>query len=332
MQAIVVGAGGISNAWFGPLKAEGVHVAALVDLQRERIEAQIAKHNLAGTRASTDLDQTLRDTPADFLLDLTIPEAHCSVTCKALEAGLPVLGEKPMAASMAEARQMVKTSQRTGRLYMVGQSRRWELGPKQFQAAIARIGQLTALHCDFFLGAHFGGFRDAMPSPLILDMAIHHFDFARFFSGQNAVSVYAEEFNPYGSWYAGDAAAHCLFDMGGGVKFTYRGNWCAEGCPTPWNGQWRAIGTRGSVLLTNDGVSGEIVSGSEGFTRTCQPLVVPDIKLEKRTQHGELAEMLESLRTGHRPQTACEDNIHSLAMVFAAIESSNQTRRIAVDL
>ena len=192
MQAIVVGAGGISNAWFGPLKAEGVHVAALVDLQRERIEAQIAKHNLAGTRASTDLDQTLRDTPADFLLDLTIPEAHCSVTCKALEAGLPVLGEKPMAASMAEARQMVKTSQRTGRLYMVGQSRRWELGPKQFQAAIARIGQLTALHCDFFLGAHFGGFRDAMPSPLILDMAIHHFDFARFFSGQNAVSVYAE--------------------------------------------------------------------------------------------------------------------------------------------
>jgi len=36
--------------------------------------------------------------------------AHCKVTCTALRAGCHVIGEKPMAASMAEARKMVKTS------------------------------------------------------------------------------------------------------------------------------------------------------------------------------------------------------------------------------
>lgn len=55
--------------------------------------------------------------------------------------------------------------------------------------------------------AHFGGFRDKMPSPLILDMAIHHFDLARYMSGADPVAVYAKEFNPAGSWYKGDVSA-----------------------------------------------------------------------------------------------------------------------------
>jgi hypothetical protein len=40
--------------------------------------------------------------------------------------------------------------------------------------------------------------------------------------------------------------------------------------------------------------------------------------------------MLEFLRTGRKPQCECHDNIQSLAMVFAAIESSKKGRRIPV--
>ncbi len=46
--------------------------------------------------------------------------------------------------------------------------------------------------------------------------------------------------------------------------------------------------------------------------------------------HGALREMLAFLRTGKTPQTACHDNIKSLAMVFAAIESSRRGRRLPV--
>ena len=40
-----------------------------------------------------------------------------------------------------------------------------------------------------------------MESPLLLDMAIHTFDQARFITGADALSVYCHEFNPAGSWY-----------------------------------------------------------------------------------------------------------------------------------
>ena len=249
-RVIIVGAGGISNAWFPPLREEGVTVAAVVDLDPERARAQVEKYGLTDVAIYADQAKAMAANTADFLLDLTIPDAHAAVTCAALEAGLPVIGEKPMAATLDQARQMVETSERTGKLYMVSQSRRWEPHHDSLARTVAagRIGQLTALHCDFFLAAHFGGFRDAMDHPLILDMAVHHFDLARLFSGLDAVSVYAEEFNPAGSWYAGGAAADCWFEMAGGVRFNYRGSWCAEGCRTSWNGDWRVLGTHGTLL------------------------------------------------------------------------------------
>jgi predicted dehydrogenase len=331
-RAIVVGAGGISDAWFPPLKAEKVDVVAVVDLAIERAEAQVKKHHLK-TAVSDDLARTLRECEADFLVDLTTPDAHCRVTCAALRAGLHVVGEKPMASSMVEARRMVRTSDVTGRLYMVSQSRRWDPKHDALARTVAagRIGTLTTLNCDFFLGAHFGGFRDEMKSPLILDMAIHHFDMARMIGGADPVRVYAEEFNPRGSWYAGDVAANCLFEMTGGVRFAYRGSWCAEGCHTSWNGDWRIIGERGTILYERDGEPyGQVMAGKTGFNRPLKPVRMATPRVAKTAMHGALAEMLRFLKTGRTPQCECHDNIKSLAMVFAAMESSRKGRRVAV--
>lgn len=334
-RAVVVGAGGISNAWFGPLKEEGVEVAGVVDLRKETAEAQIAKYELPA-RALTDLDAALAELKPDFVVDLTIPEAHCNVTCKALAAGFHVIGEKPMAASMDEARKMVKAAEAAGRMYMVSQSRRWDIRHCQVRDTVVagEIGQVTTLNCDFYLGAHFGGFRDAMPSPLILDMAIHHFDLARFMIGADPLAVYAREFNPKGSWYKGDVAATCVFEMSSGIVFTYRGSWCAEGCHTSWNGDWRVIGDRGTLLYEKDQApAGQVVSRQTGsFHNEFRPASVAEAKAVKGGMHGALCEMLEFLRTGRKPQTECHDNIKSLAMVFAAIESSRCGARIEVKI
>ncbi len=331
-RAIVVGAGGISDAWLRPLKAEKVDVVAVVDLVAERAEAQVEKHQLKAA-VSDDLERTLREREADFLVDLTTPDAHCAVTCAALKAGLHVVGEKPMASTMAEARRMVRASEAAGRLYMVSQSRRWDPKHDALARTVAagRIGTLTTLNCDFFLGAHFGGFRDEMESPLILDMAIHHFDMARMIGGVDPVRVYAEEFDPCGSWYAGDVAANCLFEMTGGVRFAYRGSWCAEGCHTSWNGDWRIIGERGTLLYERDGEPrGQVVAGTTGFNRPLKPVRMAMSPVTKTAMHGALAEMLRFLKTGRTPQCECHDNIKSLAMVFAAMESSRRGRRVGV--
>ncbi|MFB3893568.1 MAG: Gfo/Idh/MocA family protein [Phycisphaerae bacterium] len=331
-RAVVVGAGSISGAWFPALAAEGVQVPAVVDLDIERARKRIAEFKL-DAEAATSMRNMVRRYKPDFVIDLTVPEAHCGVTCTALKMGCHVIGEKPMAATMSQARRMVATADKCGKLYMVSQSRRWNAMHQATRDLIAagKIGALTALNCDFFMGCHFGGFRDEMPSPLVLDMAIHHFDLARMLSAADPVAVYAREFNPAGSWYKGDAAASCIFEMTGGVVFTYRGSWCAEGFHTSWNGDWRIIGQRGTIIMEKDQPPrGQVVAGDAGFNRPLADITVPEPKMEFTGMHGALREMLAFIRTGAKPQTECHDNIKSLAMVLAAIESSRKERRVPV--
>ena len=329
-RCVVVGAGGISNAWFGPLKAEKVKVAGIVDLRTDLAKAQADKYQL-DAMISSDLKDTLKKTRPDFVVDLTIPEAHCGVTCTALAAGAHVIGEKPMAASMAQARKMVRCSQETGKLYMVSQSRRWQPMETVMRRTLesGQVGDITTVNCDFYIGVHFGGFREEMPSPLILDMSIHHFDLVRYMSGLDPVAVYAKEFNPKGSWFKGDVSAICIFEMTGGVVFTYRGSWCGYGCDTSWNGDWRFIGTRGTMLYERDQLPRGQVADKD-FHKPFKDVKVKPLALKHNGMHGALREMLTFLRTGQQPQTHCQDNIKSLAMVFAAIESSRKGRRVPI--
>ena len=305
-RAIVVGAGGISNAWFPPLKAEGVQVVAVVDLRPEAAQAQIDKYELPGAIASGNLEKTLGEAEADFVVDLTIPDAHCEVTCKSLRSGFHVIGEKPMAATLEQARLMVRTAEVSGRLYMVSQSRRWKPTTDTIAMTLSagRLGTITTLNCDFYIGAHFGGFRDEMDSPLILDMAIHHFDLARMFGGQDAVSVYAEEFNPAGSWYKGDVAADCLFEMTGGAGLPIGAAGVQKGCHTGWDGNWRIIGDRGTLLYAKDAAPvGEAVAGEEGFFRLKAPLEMVPGAIEHREMRGRCGKCFatSAMERGRRP-------------------------------
>lgn len=329
-RVVVAGAGGISNVWFRVLAAEKIEVAGVVDVRIDAARGQIAKYEL-DCEASTDLAGMLKKTKPDIVLDLTVPGAHCEVTCTALRAGCHVVSEKPMANSMAEARRMVRTAEATGKLYMVSQSRRWEPAHDVVRKAISRgkIGQVTTINCDFFMGCHFGGFREEMPSPLILDMAIHHFDLARFMTGADPVAVYAREFNPKGSWYKGDVSASCIFEMTDGVIFTYRGSWCADGPATSWNGDWRIIGDAGSLMYERDeDPSIHVPKAKMQFTRELRTPKMPARTLKHHNMRGAMREMLTYVRTGRIPQTECHDNIKSLAMVFGVIESSRKGRRV----
>ena len=193
---------------------------------------------------------------------------------------------------------------------------------------------MTALHADFFIGAHFGGFRDVMQNVLLLDMAIHTFDAARFMSGRDAVAVYCHESNPRGSWYRHGAAANAIFELEDEVSFTYRGSWAAEGANTSWESQWRIVGTRGTILWDGlEGFDARVVAGDEGFNRPLATLAVPEPADDALT-HGHqsvIAEFLRAIETGRPPETVSTDNVKSLAMVFGAIESARTRQRITLE-
>lgn len=331
--ALLVGAGGMGQTWAKNLDSHpDVRIGGWADLRPGAAAAAAAELGLPTLHADTDLQAAIGAVRPDFVVDVTIPEAHHDVTLAALAAGLPVLGEKPMAASMAQARAMVAASEQAGKLYMVSQSRRYDGRLQAFRRLIAeQIGTLGILNADFYIGAHFGGFRDEMPSPLVLDMAIHTFDAARFLCAADPVAVYCEEFNPPWSWYNGDACATAIFEMSGGLRYTYRGSWCAEGRATSWEAEWRAVGPNGTA--TWDGTAApvaEVVTKRGEFIAQVAPhtATVEDVP---GGIAGSLRDFLHALTSGATPMGECHDNIKSLAMVFAAIESARTGARVAIE-
>ena len=334
MRAILVGAGGMGRTWGRNLRDHfpEIEVAAWVDLMPGAAEAAIAEVELSGARAYTDQAEGMREAGAEILIDVSVPEAHEAVTLAALEAGLDVIGEKPMSTTMASARRMVATAERTGRTFMVSQSRRFDPNLTAFQSLVCgELGDLGLLTADFFLGAHFGGFRDEMDSVLLLDMAIHHFDAARAICGRDAASVYAEEFNPSWSWYRGASGATCLFEMEGGLRFEYRGLWSAEGANTSWNAAWRAVGSEGSATWDGERtIRAEVVASRGGFQSELRPV---EARIEEGPGgiHGSFAEFLVARREGRRPISDGASNLNSLAMVLGAVESARLGRRVRLD-
>jgi len=331
---VVVGCGQMANAWVkGALAREDASIAGFVDIKQEYAQAMADRYDLAcGT--FTDVAEALTRTNANLVFDVTIPASHYSVCSTAMSLGADVLGEKPMAESMADARELIAISDRTGRSYAVMQNRRYNANIRALEALVrsGAIGKVGYLGADFFLGPHFGGFRDAMDSPLILDMAIHTFDQARFVTGADPVSVYCHEFNPPGSWYAGNASAICIFEMSDGSTFAYRGSWCAEGAPTSWEAQWRVQGEKGAALW--DGVGApyaEVVAAGDQtgkFLREFERVEAPFVWSGRAGHEGCFDEMFAALKEGRPAETDCRDNIKSMAMVYGAIDSAKAGRKV----
>jgi len=183
-RALIVGAGGMGRAWGVTLRDDdAVEVVGWVDLHPEAAVAAVADLALDDVHSGDDLGQAIREARPDFVVDASIPQTHRDVTLQALHAGLPVLGEKPMSTSMTHAREMVAAAEDTGLLFMVSQNRSYNAKLAALRRLIQDdIGPLGILNSDFYryIAPQLSGFRAELGSLLLLDMAIHTFDAARY--------------------------------------------------------------------------------------------------------------------------------------------------------
>ncbi len=336
LKAVLVGCGGISGAWLPTLvKHADLEMVGLVDLNEDAPRSRAKEFGLTKVAIGTDLEAMIAKTGPDIVFDCTIPAAHAKVTVTALERGCHVLGEKPLADTMVNAKRMIAAADKAGRTYAVIQNRRYDSRIRRLRRFLASgaIGDITTVSSDFYIGAHFGGFRDRMEHVLVLDMAIHTFDAARLISGADPRAVYCREWNPRGSWYDHHASAVAMFEMGDGIMYTYQGSWCADGLNTTWEASWRIIGTKGSLTWDGaDGFKAQRVSQVAGFTSKVEDVAVPaEDPADKVGSHaGVINDFIACVLDGRAPETICTDNVKSLAMVLAAIESSDTGRRVEI--
>ncbi|MBZ9668456.1 Gfo/Idh/MocA family protein [Mesorhizobium sp. ES1-3] len=337
IDAVLVGCGAMSKAWLDAARQiDGLAIVGLVDLDADRAKARAREYDLGGAVIGTSLDAVLDQTRPQAVFDVVVPAARRDVAFSAFAHHCHLLTEKPLADSPENARAIVEAARQAGRIHAVVQNRRYVANVRRIRRFLdsGAVGAATSIHADFFVAPHFGGFREEMAHVLLLDMAIHTFDAARYMVNGEPAGVHCQEWEPANSWYRQGSSASAVFDLGGGKVFTYAGSWCAAGFRTSWEGSWRIVAERGSLIWDgHDGLKAEVVvPGRDGMFDKIQPIEVPALDPADRVDGhlGIIRDFMHAIETGTEPETRGADNIKSLAMVFGAIESAETGRRVMI--
>ena len=122
-----VGVGGFGETWLRALAGlpGDVELCGLVDRVPAALDAARALTGVPADRCHTDLEAALAAAEADVAVAVVPPAAHREVATRCLEAGLPVLLEKPLAGTREDCLALVETAQRLGRELAVSQNYRY---------------------------------------------------------------------------------------------------------------------------------------------------------------------------------------------------------------
>lgn len=313
MRVGIYGSGTIGSVHARVLAATpGVVIAGVTDSNEGRARAVAAS---VGARPAADLDTLL-----GFGLDavvVAVPNAlHADACVTALERGVHVLCEKPMATSIEDARRVLDAVERTGRVYQMGFNRR-------FAPAYAGMRDLVAGGMTVFSGAMKMNDGDMRSPPwfsdpsvsggFIYDTGIHLLDAARWMLGPiQTVRCLARS-----SCYPDLDDAVVLIATLNGALVTF--STCGHATWTPPTERIELFGDHAAVM-------------TEGFDRLIHaraighPAVIQDFSTlpwEERLGYVQQAQAFAQAVTQHRtPQVTAEDGYRAIETVAACYRSA----------
>jgi predicted dehydrogenase len=309
-------------------------LVALVDVNPESLAVVADEVGLPAERRFTDVATALKSVEADCALIVVPPADHAAVALACIEAGLEILLEKPFAPTPQEARPVVAAAKAAGKSLMISQTFRFRRGPRTVQSVIRRglIGEVEQVFGRFHKASPFesDNFRCQMDEPLIVDMAIHHFDFVRGVFGLEPDLVRARSWNPSWSWYRGNASAVVEFSTPSGAMVAWQGSYCSRGPLTTWDGAWEIHGTRGSLQWFNNEVwfrpsdFADTVYTKGALELPDDVMRIPLLDPPHEERAAVLEEFLDALDEGRDPEPSGEDNLGSIGLVLAAARSATQ--------
>jgi len=324
--------GGMGKAWWSNVtsKSPDFDLVAIVDVVPKALDEAGDAIGIPPERRFKSLEEAIAKVPADAILTVTPPVIHAQHAKYAMEHGLHVLTEKPIADNLENAGMMVRLAAQYQRQLMVAQNYRYKPFIQKLKQLIAdqTVGEFGHGHIDFYIPADFTGtFRETMEYPLLVDMAIHHVDMIRCVTGRDIVKVTAQTFKPVWSWYQHHPGLKMLLELEGGLAFSYSGDWSALGKFTSWNGNWRLQCANGSIHLEDDKVS---IARCEKWNKnlTIEQIESPAIELE--AQAALLSNFANAIRTGTPAETSGQDNLGSFGAVIAGVISAREGRTVNV--
>lgn len=330
-QCIFTGLGSRGCFWAGRLaRYPRAKVAAYVEPDAAIRQQAIAELNLDAATIHPSLDDAIAAVEADFVFDVTPPAVHHVIAKRAFDAGLHVIGEKPLSDDLAIAAELVAAGEAVGRRHMVTQNYRFSWIARRTRQLLESgiIGSPAQLDIGFYMnwadspGTHYV----TEPFMFIKDMMVHHFDMMRYVLGKEPLAVQAVTWNQPWGWHAGDAAHAIVFEYAEGMHATHVSVGCTLGRRTTYNGNWRLDGPLGTLSWEHDELWHTHLHRAEMPVR--RQIICdrpwPDMDLI-------LNEFLDAVEQDREPECSARDNIASMKIVFAVIRSAEEKRRVSMD-
>jgi predicted dehydrogenase len=325
IKVIQVGVGGFGTSWRHTLTTTpDVEVAALVDIDRDILENAAQFFGMPEERCFLNPTQEWSKVEADVVIDSTPQLHHHTNAMQALAAGKDLIVVKPMSDQWETGVAMVREAERRGRKMVVAQQLRFHPVIMKIREMVqsGALGHVGYIHQDAFFGRKGYGGSYPQPYPVLVQGAIHFFDYLRWVLGQDAVAVWADCWNPPWTEGEGIRCAYAAFEMSGGCRVCFRTiATVADG--TNWTCNWRVEGEKGILKVVNDHLyfnDEEIPVGWEDDTdiSDLNLPVLNKIIFEKFVKY---------VNEDDEPGFSGRNNLGSLEMAFGAIKSSETGQR-----
>jgi len=214
----------------------------------------------------------------DGVIIATPTEHHHQPVITALNAGLPVLVEKPMVATLAEAAEVTELSSKVNKPVLVGHHRRYYGCTTKARELVqgGAIGSLVCVSGQWNMRKHDSyyapNWRKRWQAGPVLTNLIHDMDLLRFICG-DIESLTAEISSAIQGFEKEDAAALVLRFKNGALGTFILSDQCAS----PWS--WE-LGTGENAAFPPSGQNAFRFMGTEGA------LEFPNLRLWKQSDSG----------------------------------------------
>ncbi|RCW49412.1 Gfo/Idh/MocA family protein [Paenibacillus prosopidis] len=203
----IIGAGNIGGVHAGEFSklTDLCEITAITDAYLPLAEEKAKQYSIANVAASPE--ELIRRPDVDAVIIGVPNQFHAPLAIQAIDAGKHVLLEKPMGINGDAARQILKASQASNSVVMVGHQMRWESVPMQIKEQVDRgeLGKIYTAKTGWFRrkgipgwGTWFTQMDQSGGGPLI-DIGVHMLDLALYLMGNpKPVSVYGATYAEFG--------------------------------------------------------------------------------------------------------------------------------------
>lgn len=325
-EIALVGCGGITKHHLEAYRRGGLNVTAFYDVDRQRAESQRNTY-FPEAAVCESLDEVLQRNAIQVVDIATHPPERPALIEAALRAGKHVLSQKPFVTDLLVGSRLCDLADDVDRVLAVNQNARWAPHFAYAIGAIRRglLGRVMGAH----LSVHWdhswvaGSPFETVPHLLLYDYAIHWFDMLTCLIEEPPLRVYASTATTQSQSIENPLLAQVS------VEYEHAQATLAFDANTPHGAQDRTFisGEQATIRSTGPGNSEQSLVIDRGDSQYAPQLSgrwFPDAFL------GTMSETLTAIESGTSPSINGRDNLNSLALCFAAVESAKRRQPIEV--